>query len=186
MSTRPTRRPVPRLCSSRSTTLWTYSDRLQITKTSFLCLMQLTEQMQVLTAAVRLLRQRRSNWRRRNNVVMLYTSTSAPCRSDNWCGSCWHGWSQSVVGWLSNSSLQMSSSLPRHGRLIGYDWWHTHILLLLLLHPFNGLFSRTTWVSQHQTGKTSLDLNEATQHLHIFSCHSCLAMCMYIIRAGND
>jgi len=24
---------------------------------------------------------------------------------------------------------------------------------LLLLHPFNGLFSRTTWVSQHQNGK---------------------------------
>ena len=34
-------------------------------------------------------------------------------------------------------------------------------LLLLLLHPFNGLFSRTTWVSRYQKGKTSLDLNEA-------------------------
>jgi len=33
--------------------------------------------------------------------------------------------------------------------------------LLLLLHPFNGLFSRTTWVCQYQNGKTSLDLNEA-------------------------
>jgi len=32
---------------------------------------------------------------------------------------------------------------------------------LLLLHPLNGLFSRTTWVSRYQTGKTSLDLNEA-------------------------
>jgi len=31
----------------------------------------------------------------------------------------------------------------------------------LLLHPFNGLFSRTTWVSQYQKSKTSLDLNEA-------------------------
>jgi len=29
----------------------------------------------------------------------------------------------------------------------------------LLLHLFNGLFSRTTCLSQHQTGKTSLDLN---------------------------
>ena len=27
-------------------------------------------------------------------------------------------------------------------------------------HPFNGLFSRTSWVSQYQKGKTSLDLNE--------------------------
>ena len=37
----------------------------------------------------------------------------------------------------------------------------TTILLLLLLHPFNGLFSRITWVSQYQKGKTSLDLNKA-------------------------
>jgi len=33
--------------------------------------------------------------------------------------------------------------------------------LLLLLDPFDGLFSRTTWVSWNQKGKTSLDLNEA-------------------------
>jgi len=26
-------------------------------------------------------------------------------------------------------------------------------LVLLLLHPFNGIFSRTTWVSGHQKGK---------------------------------
>jgi len=30
-----------------------------------------------------------------------------------------------------------------------------------ILHPFNGLFTRTTWVSQYQKGKNSLDLNEA-------------------------
>ena len=35
------------------------------------------------------------------------------------------------------------------------------VLLLLLLHPFNGFFSRKTWVSRYQKGKTSLDLNEA-------------------------
>jgi len=34
-------------------------------------------------------------------------------------------------------------------------------LLPLLLHSFNGLFSRTTWLSRYQKGKTSLDLNEA-------------------------
>jgi len=27
------------------------------------------------------------------------------------------------------------------------------LLVLLLLHPFNGLFPRTTWVRQHQKGK---------------------------------
>jgi len=34
-------------------------------------------------------------------------------------------------------------------------------LLPLLLHSFNGLFSRTTWLSRYQKRKTSLDLNEA-------------------------
>jgi len=29
-------------------------------------------------------------------------------------------------------------------------------------HPFNSLFSRTTWVSQNQKGKTIVDSNEAT------------------------
>jgi len=38
---------------------------------------------------------------------------------------------------------------------------HNTKLLLPLLHPFNGLFSWTTWVSWYQKGKTSLDLNEA-------------------------
>ena len=33
--------------------------------------------------------------------------------------------------------------------------------LLLLLHPFNSLFSRTTWVSRYKKGKTSLELNKA-------------------------
>jgi len=33
--------------------------------------------------------------------------------------------------------------------------------MVLLQRAFNGLFSRTTWVSWYQKGKTSLDLNEA-------------------------
>jgi len=35
------------------------------------------------------------------------------------------------------------------------------IVLGTLVHPFNGLFSRTTWVSWYQKGKNSPDLNEA-------------------------
>jgi len=41
--------------------------------------------------------------------------------------------------------------------------YDTLILTILhyitLLHLFNGFFSRTTWVSQYQKGKTSLNLN---------------------------
>ena len=42
-------------------------------------------------------------------------------------------------------------------------WYHPMIglVLLLLLHPFDGLFPRTAWVSRYQKGKTSLDLDEA-------------------------
>ena len=38
-----------------------------------------------------------------------------------------------------------------------------------LVHPFNGLFSRTTWVSWYQKGKTSLDLNE-TRDYWVLGC----------------
>jgi len=37
------------------------------------------------------------------------------------------------------------------------------------LHPFNGLFSRTTWVSRYRKGKTSQDLNKARDD-GIFGC----------------
>ena len=33
--------------------------------------------------------------------------------------------------------------------------------MLFYLQPFNGLFSRTTWVSRYQIGKTNLDFTEA-------------------------
>jgi len=32
---------------------------------------------------------------------------------------------------------------------------------VLLLQPFNGLFSRTTWVSRYQKGKNNLDFTGA-------------------------
>ena len=53
---------------------------------------------------------------------------------------------------------------PRLNTQTGTTCSHIHkktCILLLLLHLFNGLFSRTTWVSWNQKGKTSLDLNEA-------------------------
>ena len=35
---------------------------------------------------------------------------------------------------------------------------------VMLLHPFNGLFLRSTWVSQYQNGKTNVGLNEARDY----------------------
>ena len=46
------------------------------------------------------------------------------------------------------------------GACMGRLW----LQLLLVLHLFNSLFSRTTWASQYQQGKTCLDLNEARDY----------------------
>jgi len=40
---------------------------------------------------------------------------------------------------------------------------HQQIQQLLLLHSFNYIFSRTTWVSRYKKDKISLDLNEARE-----------------------
>ena len=61
------------------------------------------------------------------------------------------------IGRKCNSPANESPEL-RVAVIAGIVKYHQ---LLLLLHPFNGLFSRTTLVSRYQKGKTSLDLNEA-------------------------
>jgi len=53
-------------------------------------------------------------------------------------------------------SRQITTPTPHHS-----SNYVQQLLLLLLLHPFNGIFSRTAWVSQYQKRRTSLDLNEA-------------------------
>ena len=57
-----------------------------------------------------------------------------------------HRGSNLILGLSAPESSTLTTRLPSHP---------------LLLHPFNGLSSRTTCVSRYQKGKTSLDLNEA-------------------------
>jgi len=57
---------------------------------------------------------------------------------------CWSCSVRSSVSRASTSSARRNSSVVLPFVLL---------LLLLLLHPFNGLFSRTAWVSRHQKGK---------------------------------
>jgi len=43
-------------------------------------------------------------------------------------------------------------------------WRYTNLFIVIIIittQPFNGLFSRTTWVSRYQKGKTKLDFTEA-------------------------
>ena len=42
-----------------------------------------------------------------------------------------------------------------------FDYRNTKYILITLKQPFNGLFSRTTWVSRYQKGKTNLDFTGA-------------------------
>ena len=46
-------------------------------------------------------------------------------------------------------------------RKIVFEWQGRTAKIKLLLHPFNSLFSRKTWVSRYKKRKTCLDLNEA-------------------------
>jgi len=59
---------------------------------------------------------------------------------------------------------------------IFFDWpittdchWWLFILYYYFYTRFNGLFSRTAWVSQYQKGNTSLNLNEAWDD-GVFGC----------------
>jgi len=45
-------------------------------------------------------------------------------------------------------------------------------LLILLIHPFNGLFYRTTCINRYQKAKTSLDLNKARDD-GVLRCTGC-------------
>jgi len=82
---------------------------------------------------------------------------------------------------LSHTTPSVWNSLPAIFCNTAHCKWllKTHLfqlsmptqLLVLLLHPFNGSFSRTTWVSRYQKGKTSLDLNEARDD-GVLGCNS--------------
>jgi len=50
----------------------------------------------------------------------------------------------------------LSVALVKSGLVLPF-WYR----LTTTLHPSDGLFSRTVWVTRYQKGKTSLDLNEA-------------------------
>jgi len=51
------------------------------------------------------------------------------------------------------------------------------LLLLLLLHLYNSLFSRTTWISRYQKGKISLDLNESRDDVVLGCSGICWTIC---------
>ena len=61
---------------------------------------------------------------------------------------------------LPHETKQLNQFLPS---LIHKMYVNGHCIsvLQLQLQPFNGLFSRTTWVSRYQKGKTSLDFTGA-------------------------
>ena len=60
---------------------------------------------------------------------------------------------QTALSSLSPTQPRFASNRPR-------NYW-APCVKILVLHPFNGLFSRTTQVSWYQKGKNSLDLNDA-------------------------
>ena len=80
------------------------------------------------------------------------------------CGAAW--WVPSACassrGKTDGESGNWRVASAAHCHTLG-NFINTVLLVLLLPYPFHGLFSRTTWVSRFQKGKTSLDLNEARE-----------------------
>ena len=54
---------------------------------------------------------------------------------------------------ISRWRLRATTTRVLNNQLSHTCTMQTRLTTLLLLHPFNGLFSRTTWVSWHQKGK---------------------------------
>ena len=55
----------------------------------------------------------------------------------------------------------MSAGQPLLSTVCTNATFFIHTMVYKLLQPFNGLFSRTTWVSRYQKGKTNLDFTGA-------------------------
>jgi len=111
-----------------------------------------------------------------------------------WAGVCAQVTQQAGQVWFPDSSYKTSEAIRTFNReqlplmifanwrgfsggmkglryllLLFYYYYVLLLLLLLLLCPFNGLFSRTAWVSWYQKGNTCLDLNEARDD-GVFGC----------------
>ena len=79
-----------------------------------------------------------------------------------WCTWCliphhWTLYKKTEQPWLSENRADMWKDCVYWNVRSGMLNLLFSDLKLLLVHPFNGLFSRTTWVSLFQKGKTSLD-----------------------------
>jgi len=89
-----------------------------------------------------------------NNTYNCYTELSSkPPSSSRACNglecSCLHKLPPLIVVLIAPANKQHRvNSEPVHN------------IYRLLLHPFDSLFPRTSWVNQYQKAKTSLDLNE--------------------------
>ena len=89
------------------------------------------------------------------------------------CGSLWNSWAlchtvhRELQHKGSDNSADTGVRLWTNKEMCDCcNAWRTKIRRCLsfrttTLHPFNGLFSMTIWLSRYQKGKTSLDLNEA-------------------------
>jgi len=90
------------------------------------------------------------------------------------CGGWRHWHSHDVLANLDNRQFLLLSDIScvlflchteEHSDRLMFRPLPVHVAIstntTATLHPFTGLYSRTTWLIRYQKGKTSLDLNEA-------------------------
>ena len=88
-------------------------------------------------------------------IVTLTHSVFRPQCTYSIYAAYWHKWSSVVGMWVTNVTDEKSTTSAAAAAAATTTTSTTN--------PFNGLFSRTTWVSRHQKGKTFLELNEARE-----------------------
>jgi len=66
-----------------------------------------------------------------------------------------------TVSCFSKIQIGFTFLVPDHLVVLEKGPLNGCVCVCVLLHPFNGLFPKTTLVSRYQKGKSSLDLNEA-------------------------
>ena len=88
---------------------------------------------------------------------MIWTETMACSMALSWTRMHWLGsyFIRKLSTITHNNSVKMWLAIDTYFNQSITDQLR---LLLPLLHPFNNLFSKTTWISRYQKGKTSLDL----------------------------
>jgi len=94
--------------------------------------------------------------------IHCWLSRHRPCDARVWRSYlfCWSWAGSRLMPGVMDNRPHLFHNMPLPPRLLHRTKFYC-LVTEELLQPFNGLFSRTTWVSRYQIGKTNLDFTGA-------------------------